>query len=418
YIEDCMRGFALPGDTRIQHFENRHQFDLVIVYDGSSSSFDTAPALQQFVQSLYTRPKRSEEVPQLKTLRMPPICLAGGFDAWIGFVRTHQLPFLEWVEIGDGVGGQQSLEAIEKEKEKEREELQMMQDKVKREQDEYREKMMKFWGGDMLGMMTAKGDPNTGPDSTASQGATLTQPPAPSAPPLETYNSAPPPQQFQQISAQYGSASQLSSLPPNNAYNPSTSQSPYGANYNSYNSYQQYDPQYQPYQQQPLAHSQTPQMNKHMSYVQFDNPFTNFSPTSFALPSAGNMGSGGMFNNESFIQSNTPAYPSLSTGVSTQASMFVQSNQYTESLMPKSASNPNLPGSYSSSFSGGTAAYPSLPQRTSSSQMLDTTVVTAPSIPAKVPTVPVSVPTPKPAPPLQKPSTSSDNLRPSTPQNE
>lgn len=56
-------------------FQNRDKFDLVVLYDASSETYDVTGPLSAFVQAVFSGAYR-------KFLRHTPVLLAGGFQAW------------------------------------------------------------------------------------------------------------------------------------------------------------------------------------------------------------------------------------------------------------------------------------------------------------------------------------------------
>lgn len=56
-------------------FQNRDKFDLVVLYDASSKTYDATGPLSAFVQSVFSDAYR-------KFLRHTPVLLEGGFQAW------------------------------------------------------------------------------------------------------------------------------------------------------------------------------------------------------------------------------------------------------------------------------------------------------------------------------------------------
>jgi len=71
-IEDS---FSVAPLEEFVLFQNREKFDLVVLYDASSETYDTAGPLSAFIRVVY-------ENAFSKMLRRPPVLLLGGLQAW------------------------------------------------------------------------------------------------------------------------------------------------------------------------------------------------------------------------------------------------------------------------------------------------------------------------------------------------
>ncbi|KAJ3806584.1 ubiquitin carboxyl-terminal hydrolase 4 [Lentinula aff. lateritia] len=72
-IEDSL---ALAPPSEASAFNNRHKFDLVVLYDRKSTSFTSNPDMSTLLRAIWEREFR-------KTLRRMPMMLVGGFEAWL-----------------------------------------------------------------------------------------------------------------------------------------------------------------------------------------------------------------------------------------------------------------------------------------------------------------------------------------------
>ncbi|KAJ3322967.1 ubiquitin-specific protease doa4 [Blyttiomyces sp. JEL0837] len=90
YLKDCLKGFN-DNPESVRLFENMNNFDLVIVYDENSFSWDSTATLQN-LRSILTRSG---------VLKQPPVLLSGGFTSWSAYVIAG-FSYQDWIQIGDG----------------------------------------------------------------------------------------------------------------------------------------------------------------------------------------------------------------------------------------------------------------------------------------------------------------------------
>ncbi|KIK68849.1 hypothetical protein GYMLUDRAFT_236746 [Collybiopsis luxurians FD-317 M1] len=107
-IEDSL-GLAPPSEAST--FNNRHKFDLVVLYDQSSTSFassppssssngstlDSSPDLNSLLRAIWEREFK-------KTLRRMPMMLLGGYDAWLKEFGEEEVVSSANVAIMNGAG--------------------------------------------------------------------------------------------------------------------------------------------------------------------------------------------------------------------------------------------------------------------------------------------------------------------------
>ncbi|KAJ3889962.1 ubiquitin carboxyl-terminal hydrolase 4 [Lentinula edodes] len=72
-IEDSL---SLAPTSEASAFNNRHKFDLVVLYDRRSTSFTSNPDMSTLLRAIWEREFR-------KTLRRMPMMLVGGYEAWV-----------------------------------------------------------------------------------------------------------------------------------------------------------------------------------------------------------------------------------------------------------------------------------------------------------------------------------------------
>ncbi|KAH7870249.1 hypothetical protein F5879DRAFT_765020, partial [Lentinula edodes] len=72
-IEDSL---SLAPTSEASAFNNRHKFDLVVLYDKRSTSFTSNPDMSTLLRAIWEREFR-------KTLRRMPMMLVGWYEAWV-----------------------------------------------------------------------------------------------------------------------------------------------------------------------------------------------------------------------------------------------------------------------------------------------------------------------------------------------
>lgn len=82
-LEDAL---SLSTDAQRLAFENRHRYDLVVVYDTKSTSFPTKGAPATPVSRLWSIIAENEFI---KPLPRFPTLLIGGYDGWVKFIKAR-----------------------------------------------------------------------------------------------------------------------------------------------------------------------------------------------------------------------------------------------------------------------------------------------------------------------------------------
>ncbi|KAJ3023746.1 UNVERIFIED_CONTAM: ubiquitin-specific protease doa4, partial [Siphonaria sp. JEL0065] len=100
HIVHCLRGFTSPEDPRLMMFDYRNTYEVIVLYDASSSSYINSPVLTNLISALYLGENNASRI-----LSRQPIVLDGGFMSWVEFCKRKNLHLGNWVEIGEGVGG-------------------------------------------------------------------------------------------------------------------------------------------------------------------------------------------------------------------------------------------------------------------------------------------------------------------------
>ncbi|KAI5895518.1 uncharacterized protein SCHCODRAFT_02496360, partial [Schizophyllum commune H4-8] len=72
-IDDALN---VSAGVQLSCFRMREKFDLVVMYDNSSTSFDRGSPLYVLYEAIYTTYTGP------KTLKRPPMMLVGGIEAW------------------------------------------------------------------------------------------------------------------------------------------------------------------------------------------------------------------------------------------------------------------------------------------------------------------------------------------------
>ncbi|KAJ1562150.1 ubiquitin-specific protease doa4 [Nowakowskiella sp. JEL0078] len=93
-IFQLLQQFKMTSWTPIKLFEQRDQFDLVVLYDENS----TTPARSSNLATLSTVMYDWEIKKKLKS---PPVMLQGGMVGWSAYVKNAKLNQNDWVEFGD-----------------------------------------------------------------------------------------------------------------------------------------------------------------------------------------------------------------------------------------------------------------------------------------------------------------------------
>ncbi|KAJ3125443.1 ubiquitin-specific protease doa4 [Nowakowskiella sp. JEL0407] len=93
-ILEFLNQFKMSSSDPITLFEERNEFDLVIIYDQNSNSTNRSSGITTLYTVIY-------EWEFKKKLKNPPLMLDGGFEAWEVYVLNAKLPRGGWIEIGD-----------------------------------------------------------------------------------------------------------------------------------------------------------------------------------------------------------------------------------------------------------------------------------------------------------------------------
>ena len=85
-LEDAL---SLSPEAQRKHFERRDKYDVVVVYDSHSKGWprkdnaaETVPPLVRLWEIVY-------EQEFSKRLQRTPVLLAGGYDAWVDFIKMR-----------------------------------------------------------------------------------------------------------------------------------------------------------------------------------------------------------------------------------------------------------------------------------------------------------------------------------------